>query len=111
MFEPSPAEDAFYIRAVARAQKFHGERIADSLLSHLLNRISSEPEIVEGKWRDVYCHIHWKNIASRRLFKRFGFECIGHADDLETWALDLASLTAPEGAPPAEEDAEDLADA
>lgn len=91
MYEPRPPEKSFYIRAVARAQRLAHKRVADEALSHMIDQITREPEYVDAGFREIFCEIHWKNTASKNLFRRAGFERIGHDDasGLETWGLDL----------------------
>ena len=91
LFEVRAEEEAFYIRAVARAYRRARRGIADELLSQLLDLITTHPAFVERGFREIYCEIHWKNSSSKKLFKRHGFECIGHDEDLETWAIDLGT--------------------
>lgn len=91
MYELRATEAAFYIRAVARAQRRAHAHLADEVLAQLIDRITVEPAYLAG-FRDVFCEIHWKNHASKKLFKRFGFECVGHDGDLETWVIDLGAV-------------------
>ncbi|MCZ0711141.1 hypothetical protein OYT00_14105 [Microbacterium paraoxydans] len=93
MYEPLPEDRAFYIRAVARAQRLAHLRVADELLANLIERITLEREFVEFGYQDAFCEIHWRNGASKKLFARAGFACAGHNDasDLETWVIDLSA--------------------
>ncbi|UPL12995.1 GNAT family N-acetyltransferase [Microbacterium galbinum] len=91
MYEPRHEEEAFYIRAVARAQRVSQNHVADELLAFVINRITLEREYVEDGYRDIFCQIHEKNSASKKLFQRAGFESIGLHEEsgLETWAIHL----------------------
>lgn len=89
MFEDDVELDAFYIRAIARAQRLRGKRIADEVLERVLEEIRSDQRHVVDGIRDVYCEAHWKNHASKAMLKRHGFECSGDEGGLETWSLDL----------------------
>lgn len=93
MYESVPEERAFYIRAVARAQRLARLRVADELLANLIERITLEREFIDFGYQDAFCEIHWRNVASKKLFARAGFECSGHNEEseLETWTIDLSA--------------------
>ncbi len=94
MFDVRDAQEAFYLRAIARAWRLRGTHVADEAVRAALEAITVHPAYVERGYRDVYCEVHWKNSASQRMLRRIGFSCIGRKDELEAWAIDL-------GKPPA----------
>lgn len=89
LFEEDAQLDTFYIRAIARAQRLRGTRVADEVMQRVLEEMRSDQRHVVDGIRDVYCEVHWKNTASRKLVRRHGFEMSGSQGDLETWSFDL----------------------